>query len=87
MGRVHAFETDRSDQLTDTREACAHIVRQRTQLRVHGFVEGLNGPIHVPSPYRIFAMHATAESLPQDGLHELAAIAQQDNRRQASTRL
>ena len=48
MGHFHAFETELGDQLTDAREACAHIVRQGAQLRVHGFVEGLDGPIHPP---------------------------------------
>ena len=87
MGRAHAFETDRGDQLTDAREACAHIVRQRTQFRVRRFVEGLDGPCHVPSVYRISAMRATAESPARDGLHELTAVAQQDNRHQAPAHL
>ena len=42
-GRAHAFETDRGDQLTDAREACAHTVRQRTRFRVRRFVESLDG--------------------------------------------
>ena len=59
MGYVHAFEAELGDQLTDTREACAHIARQGTQLW-----QGMP----CLSLYRIFAMHATAEGLSRSGL-------------------
>jgi len=47
MRLAHAFQTLVLDELRDTREPRPHVFGQGLNLRIDGFIEGLDRPAHI----------------------------------------